>query len=120
MHRVLTYGDQPVPISNEVIDLIRGKLGEIKGKNEWLTATFKPGDRVRIAAGPFRDMVALFEGPTTSSQRVRVLLNILGHANRVEIEVFDLEKVSSNPEPAKPLYPRRTRGRGRPIKHVTE
>ena len=120
LRRVLTLEDRPVSISSEVIDLIRYKLGEIESKGAWLTHTFKPGDRVRIAKGPFRNMVALFEGPTTPSQRVRVLLDILGHANRVQVDVSNLEKASSSPKSSKPKRPRRTRGQGRRIKRLVE
>jgi len=70
---------------------------------------------VRITDGPFRDMWAIFEGPTTPSQRVQVLLTILGHARRVQLEPADLEKVPTGAEGPIPKRPRRTRGRGRRI-----
>ena len=34
------------------------------------SGTFQPGDPVQITDGPFRDMLAIFEGPTTPTQRV--------------------------------------------------
>ena len=115
LRRVLTFGDQPVPVSNKVIDFIQGKLGEIKANGGWPVHTFKSGDTVRITEGPFRDMLAIFEGPTTPGKRVQVLLTILGHTNRVQVKATDLEKVPPRTEAHAPK-PRRTRGQGRRIK----
>jgi len=118
LHRVLTFGDQPVPVSNKIIDLIRHKLGEFKANGGWPAHAFKPGDTVRITAGPFQDMLAIFEEPTTPSKRVQVLLTILGPASRVQVEVTDLEEVSPRTEAPQPK-PRRTRGQGRRIKGIS-
>ena len=139
---IVTCGDQFLPVSNKVVELIQHKLGELETRGDWLPHTFKPGDTVRITAGPFQDMFAVFEGPTTPSQRVQVLLQVLG-ASRVQVDVADLElerprvvppvgggrgKAPLNPETAgqlnkgwsqiiTPKRPRRTRGRGRPINY---
>ena len=117
MRRVVAFEEQPAPLSDDVISLIQQKLGEFKnGGNSLARHSFQPGDTVRITEGPFQDMLAIFEGPTTPTQRVQVLLKILG-ASRVEIAVADLEKVSGEAESpvAKQHPPRRTRGRGRQI-----
>jgi hypothetical protein len=71
---------------------------------------------VRITNGPFADMLALFEGPTKPVERVVVLLNFLGQASRVRLNATDLEVVTSSVEVKPPKRPRRTRGRGRPIR----
>ncbi|MFN8454758.1 MAG: transcription termination/antitermination NusG family protein [Anaerolineae bacterium] len=120
LRRVLTFGDQPAPVSNTVIDLIQHKLGEIKANGDRPIHTFKPGDTVRITDGPFQDILAIFEGSTTPSQRVQVLLNILGHPSRMQINVTDLEKAALDAETPAPGYLRRTRGRGRHFKQTAE
>jgi transcriptional antiterminator RfaH len=68
---VVTFDNQPVPLADEVIELIQGKLGEIEAGMGRLAHNFKPGETVRIISGPFEDMLAIFEGPTTPSMRVR-------------------------------------------------
>jgi len=115
LRRIVNFQDRPVPVPDEVIDLIRRKLGEIKATGGLPIHPFKPGDTVRITDGPFRDMLAIFDGPTTPSERVQVLLDILGHASRVQIEVNDLEKAAPDAKEPLPKRPRRTRGRGRRI-----
>lgn len=120
LRRVLTFGERPAPVANEVIDLIRRKLGEFEAGGGWPGHTFKPGDRVRITDGPFRDMLATFEGPTTPSQRVQVLLDILGHTSRVQVDPADLAEAPPGPETPGSKRPRRTRGRRRGIKYTAE
>lgn len=115
---IVAFEDRPVPLPNEVIDLIRCKLGEIEAAGGWPVHSFRPGDVVRITDGPFHDMLAIFDGPTTPAQRVQVLLDILGRASRLQIDVTDLEKASPCAEVSESRRPRRTRGQGRRINGV--
>jgi transcriptional antiterminator RfaH len=118
LRRIVAFDDQPVPLPDQVIELIRCRLGEIQAAGGWPAHPFKPGDTVRITEGPFRDMLAIFDGPTTPAQRVQVLLEILGRISRMQVDVNDLEKVSPCAEVSAPKRPRRTRGQGRRINGV--
>jgi hypothetical protein len=71
---------------------------------------------VRIKDGPFRDMVGIFDGPSEPSQRVRVLLNAMRNSMRVRLPVSALEKASQEEGYRAGKPPRRSRGRGRPIR----
>jgi transcriptional antiterminator RfaH len=119
LRHVVAFDNQPIPLANEVIELIRHKLGEIEPHLGRPAHNFKPGETVRISAGPFQDMLAIFEGPTTPEMRVRVLLNILGHTSRMLVSVADIEKAPVGVEAPTPKRPRRTRGQGRYIKRIT-
>jgi len=116
LRRVISFDDRPIPLADEVVELIQQKLSHLEATGGYPLPSFNPGDSVRIKEGPFRDMVAIFDGPTTPAQRVQVLLDFLGHDRRVTVEVTSLEKITSNTEeePAN-KRPRRTRGRGRRI-----
>jgi transcriptional antiterminator RfaH len=118
LRRIVAFGDRPASVDDEVIDLIQRKLGEMKTSGRLTGHTFKPGDTVRITDGSMQGMLAVFERPTTPSERVQVLLTFLGHANRAWIPVTDLEKVTSeaNGPASESSERRRTRGRGRRIK----
>jgi transcriptional antiterminator RfaH len=118
LRRIVACGDQPTSVANEVIELIQRSLGEMEASGGLAGHTFKPGDTVRITDGPMQGMLAVFERPTTPSERVQVLLTFLGHANRVWVPVTDLEKVtpeSNGPASECSERRRRTRGRGRRI-----
>lgn len=110
LRRIVSFGDQPVPMPNAVIDMIRRKLGGIETADGWPTHTFRPGDTVRITDGPFRNMLAIFDRSTTSSERVQVLLSILGHASRVQLSVANLKKVPHSVEAPAFKRSRRTHG----------
>jgi transcriptional antiterminator RfaH len=117
LRRVVTFGDQPTPLPDEVIELIQHELSEIEAAGGWTAHAFKPGDAVLITSGPFQDMLAIFAGPTAPAQRVQVLLNILGHASRVKVEVDNLAKAPEEVEVPPLIRPRGTRGKGRKIKY---
>lgn len=119
LRRVVAFGARPVPLSDEVISLIRRKLEGLNAAGGWPAHTFQPGETVRITDGPLKGMLAIFEGPSKPSERVRVLLTFLGQAKRMNLPAADLEKAP--PEAGAPASkrPRRTRGRGRRIKTTT-
>jgi transcriptional antiterminator RfaH len=117
LNRIVSYGDVPIPIPVEVIDLLRVEVERRGAAGHQPLSTFHPGDMVRINRGPFRDMMAIFEGPTTPSMRVQVLLKAMGRATRVRLDAADLEAVSGTAPAAEAgNRPRRSRGRGRLIR----
>jgi hypothetical protein len=80
---------------------------------------FEPGDVVRIKEGPFEDMLAIFDKEISPDGRVQVLLTALNRSVRLSIPGSDLEKTSKEAEEKNGTAgkrPRRTRGRGRPIR----
>lgn len=112
---VVSYGDQPVPVPDEVIKLIAHNLVEAELLASTFHWQFEPGDMVRIKNGPFENMLAIFEGPTKPAARVQVLLSTLNRSVRVRVEANNLEKASAHVVESVAKRPRRTRGRGRPI-----
>jgi transcription elongation factor/antiterminator RfaH len=117
LRRIVTFDDQPIPVPDEVIDLVRYKLGEIETRGGFPNHSFKRGQMVRITQGAFQGMVAIFDEPTSPSERVQVLLDILGGTNRVQVKVADLETASAQAGSPTPKRPRRMRGRGRQPRH---
>jgi transcriptional antiterminator RfaH len=120
LRRVVGFGDQPTPLPDEVIEVIQQGMSELEAASDWPTHGFKPGDTVLITSGPFEDMLAIFAGPTTPARRVQVLLNILGHASRTQVEVNDLAKAPEEIEAPLLVRPRGTRGKDRKIKYNKE
>jgi transcriptional antiterminator RfaH len=119
LRRVVSIDGWPVPMADEVINLIRHKLGQVEANGDQPVYPFKAGDTVRITTGPFQDMLAIFDKPTTSAERVQVLLDILGQASRVQVNAINLEQVPAGTEIPLAKRPRRTRGRGRRVKGIS-
>ena len=89
--RLLTAGDAPMPVPDALIAEIRsrerGGLVELP-KPPGLRA----GDRVRILAGPFCGHLGLYAA-MKPHERVEVLLQLLGAAQRVTLPKGDIEPV---------------------------
>ena len=116
LRHLVTYGSRPAPIPDEVINLIRVKIRELESGGSELAHPFEPGDVVRIKNGPFRDVLAIFDGPSTPSERVNVLVGALNNSFKVRIAAFALEKAQGATNLHRGKRPRRTRGRGRRIR----
>ena len=114
--RIVAFDSQPVPLPDAVIDQIRRKLAELNAANGRPASAFRPGDTVRINEGPFQDMLAIFDGPSTPKGRVQVLMAVLGQVSRVRMDEANLEKVSLHVEAPRAKRPRGTRGRSRYIR----
>lgn len=116
LRRIVTFDDHPVPLSDDVISLIQSRLGASGAAGSRLaTHDFRPGETVQIMHGPLQGMLAVFDGPSTPSERVQVLLSFLGQISRAQVSVAELKRVPSTPETPISRRPRRTRGRGRYI-----
>jgi transcriptional antiterminator RfaH len=114
---IVSYGDWPVPVPDEIICLLRRKLENLETEVDQSPCQFKPGDLVRISNGPFKEMLAIFDGPITPRTSVRVLLFGLNSAARLRLQPTALEKVAEAAASPATSRQRRTRGRGRYIKY---
>lgn len=117
VRRVVSYGDEPIALPSEFIRTIQRKLAQLNDASKE-RSTFQTGDLVRIMEGPFKDLVAVFDGPMEPSKRVRVFLTVLGRYHRLRLDAASLEPASKvAPTIAKPKRRRRTRGHGRRINY---
>jgi len=91
LRKVVNFGGEPAAVPDAVVALIRKRLAK---RDYPRYKAFEPGERVRIKAGPLRDLEAIFDQNLSPSDRVRVLVDILGRLTPCEIEVDYLEKVS--------------------------
>ncbi len=89
---VLAFGGYPVPISDEVVDLIKERVDESGVVRR--TWRFQSDAVVRIKSGPLKDLLGIFERYVSDGERVRVLLNLIGHGLAVELHYSMIEKVA--------------------------
>ena len=90
--KVVGFGAQPLPVADEVIELIRSRAqgGEIVRK----ACSFDKNDLVRVRSGPMKDLLGVFERWVSDTERVRILLNLVGYRPSVELHYSLLEKVA--------------------------
>lgn len=87
LRRIVSYGDAPVPVPDELVDLIKERLAE---KRQLMArppgARFEPGQRVSVTDGPLKSMEAIFERSVSAGERVRVLIDVLGRLTSCELD----------------------------------
>ncbi|GAA0599759.1 transcriptional activator RfaH [Caenispirillum bisanense] len=84
---LLRHGDRPARIPDELIETLR--VREAQGPIEPeapAVPPLAPGDAVRIKTGPFAELAGRLES-LADSERVRVLLTLLGCEVRAELPV---------------------------------
>lgn len=89
---VLGFGGYPVPLADEVIEVIRRRTdadGIVRRSHR-----FEANDPVRIVTGPMKDLVGIFERYVSDGERVRILLNLIGYQPSVEVHYSMIEKVA--------------------------
>jgi transcriptional antiterminator RfaH len=89
---VLSFGGYPVPISEEVVEIIQERTdtqGVVRVRQN-----YKPNDLIRIKTGPLKDLLGIFERWVSDSERVRILLNLIEYQPSIELHHSMIEKVA--------------------------
>ena len=92
VHYVVHCDGQPVSVDQEILNLILERMGEdgyIKMSDD-----LKPGDKVVVSDGPFRNFVGLFERSLKHSDRIMILLTNINYQGRISIEPEMVRKIS--------------------------
>ena len=113
--QLVSFGGVPQALPAGEIEALRRRLDELNDQGGLPTHSFHPGDEVRLKDGPLQGLEAIFLGPMTPSQRVRVLLDFLGTEREAEVELDSIERVATPAQRG-----RRTRGKGRRIRSQSD
>jgi len=87
----LTFGSRVADVSEDIIQALRERCPGGVAQIEPLRV--KPGDTVRINEGPFSGLEAIFQQSLKDSERVAVLLEILGRQTRLVLPSETIAKV---------------------------
>ncbi|EWC42647.1 transcription/translation regulatory transformer protein RfaH [Pseudomonas stutzeri] len=79
--RVVTFGGQPTPVRDELIEQLRQRLAMAERAP---AATFRPGERVQVSGGGFSDIEAIFVS-SDGEERSIILLNLLQREQKVRV-----------------------------------
>lgn len=78
--RVVSFGGQPTPVQDELIEQLRQRLAV----PALLAASFNPGERVQVSGGGFHELEAIFVA-SDGEQRSIILLNLLHRQQKVTV-----------------------------------
>ncbi|KQQ57280.1 transcriptional regulator [Pseudomonas sp. Leaf127] len=85
--RIVTFGAQPVPVHNELIEQIRQRLARPAPHD-----VFAHGEAVRIKSGSFSDVEAIFLA-LDGAERAVILLNLLQRQHKVVLPLSSLTRM---------------------------
>jgi transcriptional antiterminator RfaH len=88
--RLIRAGDLPAPIPQTIIDALKCREDANGFVQLIRRPRFAPGDKIRIVGGAFCDCCGLYEG-MTSSERVAILLDLLGRKVRTIVDTGFIE-----------------------------
>jgi transcriptional antiterminator RfaH len=111
--KLVAFGGLATQLSDATVDELRHRVNQLSHHGGIADPRLYPGVAVRLRSGPLRGMEGAFIGPTSPSERVRVLLEFLGSPREAEVDACTVEPISGTPPP--PPRERRTRGGGRRI-----
>ncbi len=90
VHRVVSFGNAPKAVDDEIIALLHSREdadGFIRTEDE-----FVEGDRVVIKDGPLKDFVGVFQKEMKAPARVDILLSTVSYQAHVQIEKGRIRK----------------------------
>ena len=85
---VVSYGDQPCPVPDDLVRLIKERLASSHGRAGAME--FRQGDQVLITTGALRNLEAVFDRQLSATGRVQVLVQMLQRLCRVDLHVGQL------------------------------
>ncbi|MGH9897620.1 MAG: transcription termination/antitermination protein NusG [Pyrinomonadaceae bacterium] len=93
VHSVVSSGDDPTPISDEVVTFIQSQIGEDGFAR--IGEELKPGDRVIIKNGSLKSLTGIFEREMKATHRVMILLTAVNYQGHILIEKGLVSKISN-------------------------
>jgi len=92
VNRILGAGNEPIPISETVTQMLKDRMGD--DNTVKLLDELQEGDLVQITSGPLRDLIGVFQRRSSSGERVKILLNLIGVDVPVQISRWQLKKAA--------------------------
>ena len=88
---MVSFGGRPVPVDNEVIDLIRSRLD-----NDGIVQLeeFSNGDKVQVKSGNLKNLCGILQQKLKDSDRVKILLSTVNYQSHLVIDREMIEKVN--------------------------
>lgn len=82
VYKVVSFGEGPTPIDEEIVVLIRSNIedGFVRIDRE-----FKLGDRIIVKDGPLKNLAGIFEREMKDTDRIRILLETVSYQAHIEI-----------------------------------
>lgn len=94
VRRLLGYGDEPFPVDEDLIAVIRERESDDGVIRPCRLFHFREEERVRLCGGAFNGLEALFQRYVPGKQRAQVLLQLLGRQVPIQVSVNQIVPTS--------------------------
>jgi len=84
---LVSFGGEPAVVPEHLIHELRKRVEEINAAGGEIFDGLQPGDVIVISDGPFEGYEAIFDYRLPGSERVRVLMELLGNQRQVPLEL---------------------------------
>lgn len=84
-------GSKPVPLTEDEAEKIIRHMG---GEEPRFRIAVSVGEKVRVTAGPFESFLGTVEEINTEKAKLRVMISMFGRETPIELEYFQVEKIS--------------------------
>jgi transcriptional antiterminator RfaH len=91
---VVSFGDGPVPIDEELIALIQSNIKEDGFVR--IYEEISPGDKVIVGDGPLKNFAGVFVREMADTDRIRILLETVNYQAHIEVERGLVKKISQS------------------------
>src|SRR4030067_2147257 len=89
VNKILGVGNEPIPISEKVIQTIKTQRGENNFVK--LDDGLEKGNIVQFTSGPFKDLMGVFDKKISDGNRYRVLLSLIGVDVPVQVSKYQIK-----------------------------
>jgi transcriptional antiterminator RfaH len=83
VQNIVSFGGRPSIIDDQIVEFIKS---QVDGQGYVRMDALRPGDRVVIKGGPFKDLVGIFDSSLRDHERVSILLTAVSFQNRIIVE----------------------------------
>ena len=89
---MVSFSGKPTPIDEEVIAFLKSRVDD----EGFLSVgePLKPGDKVRIKDGIWKDVVGVIDRDLNPSERTRILITTIEYQGCLTIEKESIEKIA--------------------------
>jgi transcriptional antiterminator RfaH len=88
---LVNFNDELAIVPDSILQRLKERLPDPDQSDP--DRMFKPGDRVLVLDGPFKDFEAVFDKTLSGTDRVQILLDVLGKSARYKIGAQQITRV---------------------------
>ncbi len=87
-----TKGGDPVPMRQNEVNRILGKVDELSENDEEISVPFVVGETVKVVDGPFNGFNGTIEGINEEKKKLQVMVKIFGRKTPLELSFMQVVK----------------------------